>query len=291
VTAGTVTAGTVTAGTVNITDGTNSSSINPQAASFAGNVNVGNTLNVTGNLGVVGNLDVGGNLNLKGKPIAQNMETLLVKDNIIVTNSSGAGFSLSGIVMRTSRPDENNPSAPIEAYGILYSPDDTAVMIGRGTLTEISNVTTGAVTYEFEFAEDEALPLAARSEFNNIKDGYIPVWDAEKNAFVPSGSRISENGNFEGDINVNGNVTGSEASFSKVEIHDGLNGSTIAPDFASFNEIRAKKLVINGVDAATKTWVEDYVAEYVANNGGGGDTADIAERLFKINTGGVEENG
>jgi hypothetical protein len=185
------------------------------------------TVKVEGNLDVTGNLDVGGNLNLKGKPIAQNMETLLVKDNIIVTNSSGADFSLSGIVMRAL------PNSP-KAYGILYSPVNKAVMIGEGELKEITDATTGAVTYEFNYYVGKSLPLAARSGFNNIKGGYIPVWDADKNAFVPS-------------------------------------------------DKKAESL-------ATQTWVETYVADYVATNGGGGgDTAAIAEQLHKINTGGIEE--
>jgi hypothetical protein len=144
------------------------------------------TVKVEGNLDVTGNLDVGGNLNLKGKPIAQNMETLLVKDNIIVTNSSGAGFSFSGIVMRTSPLDPNNPNSPTQAYGILYSPITKAVMIGEGKLEEITDATTGAVTYEFDYYVGKSHPLAARSGFNNIKDGYIPVWDADLYAFVPS---------------------------------------------------------------------------------------------------------
>ena len=235
---------------------------------------------------VEGNLDVTGNLNVKGSTVTQDQETLLVKDNIIVTNSSGAGFSLSGIVMRTTPTNPNNPNSPTQAYGILYSPITEAVMIGEGELKEITDATTGAVTYEFNYYVGKSLPLAARSGFNNIKDGYIPVWDADLYAFVPSDTRISENGNFEGDINVNGNVTGSEASFSKIEIHDGVNGNTITPDFASFNEIRAKNLVIDGIDAAT--YVQNIVADYIANNGGGGDTAAISELLHKINTGGVE---
>lgn len=145
------------------------------------------TLNLYGSLIVSDNIDVGGNLNIKGETINQIQESIIVKDNIIVTNSSGASFSVSGIVMRTSLPDENDPNNPSEAYGILYSPrpTDDAVMIGKGTLTEIPNVTTGAVTYEFEFAEGEALPLAARSGFGESSNGYIPQWDSNKNAFVP----------------------------------------------------------------------------------------------------------
>ena len=139
-----------------------------------------------GSLVVSDNVDVGGNLNVKGKTINQIQESIIVSDNIIVTNSSGAGFSVSGIVMRTSLPDENAPNNPSEAYGILYSPRDEAVMIGKGTLTEIPNVSTGAVTYEFNFTPGEALPLAARDGFDELTDSNVPVWDKTKNAFLPS---------------------------------------------------------------------------------------------------------
>lgn len=144
------------------------------------------TLDLHGSLVVSDNVDVGGNLNVKGKTINQIQESIIVSDNIIVTNSSGAGFSVSGIVMRTSLPNENAPNNPSEAYGILYSPTDEAVMIGKGTLTEIPNVTTGAVTYEFTFTEGEALPLAARYGFSDTQDAVVPIWNSEKNAFSPS---------------------------------------------------------------------------------------------------------
>ena len=143
----------------------------------------GNILNLSQHASV-GNFDVDGDLNIKGSLVSQIMETLFVKDNIIVTNSSGAEFSTSGIVIRIP-PDENAPNSPSNSYGILYVPGDDVVKIGKGALTEIRPDGTGEVTYTFGFTEDEAFPLAARSGFDE-RNGYVPKWDSNNNVFVPS---------------------------------------------------------------------------------------------------------
>lgn len=189
------------------------------------------------NISVAGNMDIAGNLNVKGDTVIQDHETLLIKDNIIVTNSSGASFSTSGIVICIDQNVQQDGSG--NAYGILYDTSTQAVMIGMGIYEEPDEDNSEP---KFDFIENQALPLAARDGFDN-KGGYFPVWDAVKNAFVPSGNRISEDGNF----------------------------------------------YVNNDKAATETWVEEFVKKYVADNGGGGgNTAEIAEQLFKINTGGVE---
>lgn len=135
---------------------------------------------VAGHLGVDGNLDVSGNLNLKGTPISQNMETLLVKDNIIVTNSSGASFSTSGLVIRTDTG----------AYGILYDPFDSTVKIGLGTLSKATD-DDGNTHFEFDFSVGEAVPLAARVGFYSTQEGALARWDSKKNAFVPDTTKYT----------------------------------------------------------------------------------------------------
>ena len=158
------------------------SHVNIEGVGMASGVISAKTLGITENASIVKNLSVGGdldlsgNLNLKGKPISQSAESLVVKDNVIIVNSSGAEFSTSGLVMKA-------PNGV--AYGLMYSPYDDAVMVGKGTVNEYEDE-NGNTTYEFTFNDEEAIPLAARSGFNAENGGYIPKWDAEKNAFMPS---------------------------------------------------------------------------------------------------------
>ena len=147
------------------------------------NASVGGTLGVGGKLSALGDLDVGGNLNVKGKPINQIQESIIVKDNFIVTNSSGASFSQSGLAIRL----EGTTDA---AYGIYYDPDTKVVMISEGTLSG----DTGDV--EFTPTSDKAVPLAARDGFGSESGGFVPMWNATQNAFVPSGAKVDANGNF-----------------------------------------------------------------------------------------------
>ena len=135
---------------------------------------------ITGNLDVDGNLDVKGNLNVQGTTVTHSHETLAVQDNLIITNSSGASFSSSGLAILT-------PSG--SCYGILYLPEGEsgeAVYIGQGRVKpdgefEFGNYVNGT----FYPNPNEAVPLAARSgDFGNKA---IPMWDASKNAFVSSG--------------------------------------------------------------------------------------------------------
>ena len=121
------------------------------------------------------------NLEVKGKTTIVEQETVVTPENIIVTNSEGATFSTSGLVIRTGKAADGVS----EAYGILYAHDTDAVMIGIGTLTKTVDETSGAVGYEFEYKSGEALPLAARD--GEFPEGVVPVWDASKKAFKSSG--------------------------------------------------------------------------------------------------------
>lgn len=133
------------------------------------------SLIVSSNAAISGNLDIEGDFNVKGTFRTVDQETIAVKDNIIVTNSGGQTFSTSGIVIRISTEEYDN------AYGILYDPSKDAVCVGLGTVG-INDETQG---YEFQFSDGQGIPLAARD--GNFSEGDIPVWDAGKNAFKPSG--------------------------------------------------------------------------------------------------------
>ena len=133
---------------------------------------------------ISGKLTVGGDLEIKGATITQSHETLAVENNLIVTNSSGANFSSSGLAIRT----KGNA-----CYGILYLPDGEsgeAVYIGEGRINngefEFGNYVNGT----FYPNTDVAVPLAARSgEWDNKS---IPMWDSSKHAFVSSKLNVYE---------------------------------------------------------------------------------------------------
>lgn len=121
-----------------------------------------------------GVLEVAGDLVVGGKTTTVQHETIVVRDNIIVTNSDGLNITASGLVINKGNG---------KAYGILYQPQGDLVFIGEGTYS-----VSGGIPY-FDFDEGQALPLAARSE--NFPDGDIPVFDADKSAFVSSGKSPS----------------------------------------------------------------------------------------------------
>lgn len=137
---------------------------------------------------VTKDLEVGGNLIVKGATETQYHKNLAVDDNLIITNSSGASFSSSGLVILT--PNES-------CYGILYLPDGEsgeAVYIGQGRVNPTTNEFEFGTYKDGEFIpnDDEAVPLAARS--GAFAEGVLPIWDASKNAFVSSGLKLEDVG-------------------------------------------------------------------------------------------------
>lgn len=121
-----------------------------------------------------GTLEIAGDLNVSGKTTTVEHETLVIKDNIIVTNSDGLNITASGLVINKGNG---------KAYGILYQPAGDLVYIGEGTYS-----VSGGIPY-FDFDEGQALPLAARSE--NFPNGEIPIFDAATASFKPSGKTPS----------------------------------------------------------------------------------------------------
>lgn len=156
-----------------------------QRANFT-DADIDGNLNVSGNtrgdfayfneIGVDDVLNVYGRLNVNGPITSVSQEKLVVKDNIIVTNSDGLSFSSSGIVINKGNG---------KAYGILYQPAGDLVYIGEGTYS-LDN--EGKPNFSFDTGE--ALPLAARSD-NFRTDNEIPVFDPRSKSLVPSGKTPS----------------------------------------------------------------------------------------------------
>lgn len=123
---------------------------------------------------ISGNLSVQGNLNVAGTTVTQDTETLLVKDNIIVTNSDKADLvNLSGLAI--------NKNAN-QTYGIMYDPTTDSVKLGLGTIDE---------TGKFTFSEN-GNPVAVRADSSLLVDGHLIKWDATNNRFVDSGKSVDD---------------------------------------------------------------------------------------------------
>ena len=123
---------------------------------------------------ISGNLSVQGNLNVAGTTVTQDTETLLVKDNIIVTNSDKADLlNLSGLAI--------NKNAN-QTYGIMYDPTTDSVKLGLGSIDE---------TGEFTFSEN-GNPVAVRADSSLLVDGHLIKWDAPNNRFVDSGKSVDD---------------------------------------------------------------------------------------------------
>ena len=123
---------------------------------------------------ISGNLSIQGNLNVAGTTVTQDTETLLVKDNIIVTNSDKAELvNLSGLAI--------NKNAN-QTYGIMYDPTTDSVKLGLGTIDE---------TGKFTFSEN-GNPVAVRADSSLLVDGHLIKWDATNNRFVDSGKSVDD---------------------------------------------------------------------------------------------------
>ena len=123
---------------------------------------------------ISGNLSVQGNLNVAGTTVTQDTETLLVKDNIIVTNSDKADLvNLSGLAI--------NKNAN-QTYGIMYDPTTDSVKLGLGSIDE---------TGKFTFSEN-GNPVAVRADSSLLVDGHLIKWDATNNRFVDSGKSVDD---------------------------------------------------------------------------------------------------
>lgn len=123
---------------------------------------------------ISGNLSVQGNLNVAGTTVTQDTETLLVKDNIVVTNSDKADLiNLSGLAI--------NKNAN-QTYGIMYDPTTDSVKLGLGSIDE---------TGKFTFSEN-GNPVAVRADSSLLVDGHLIKWDATNNRFVDSGKSVDD---------------------------------------------------------------------------------------------------
>lgn len=124
-----------------------------------------------------GNLTVGGNLKVSGTTTTVDTETLSVKDNLIVTNSSNAELvNLSGLAIKTGNKDADENAI---AYGILYDPATSAdsVKLGLGSINKTTN------EFTFKTATD-ANPVATRDDSTKLTNNHLLVWNSAKHTLI-----------------------------------------------------------------------------------------------------------
>lgn len=133
-----------------------------------------------------GSVVIAENLNVKGKVIASEEITQIVKDAVIILNSDGADLSttLAGTVIRINDSDTNN------AYAIAYDKSTDSVKLGIGTVTETG--VGGDRKYSFAFAENEGNPIAVRDDNSLLTDNHLLMWDSTNNKLVDSGKSVTD---------------------------------------------------------------------------------------------------
>lgn len=125
---------------------------------------------------VTGDLAVQGNLTITGTTKSEKTKSLIVEDNVIVTNANKVTLQalLSGLAI--------NKSADT-TYGIMYDPADDAVKFGQGTLDGGG---------KFTFSENEGSPLAIRDSADKLTNTHLLKWDSSSNKLTDSGYAVDE---------------------------------------------------------------------------------------------------
>lgn len=126
---------------------------------------------------IVGDMTIQGNLTVQGTATYENVQSLNVKDAIIVTNidSEPLNAALSGFAIK------KNSS---KVYGLMFDPTDDTVKFGEGHLD--------AENKHFTFSEYEGKPIATRADSKDLVEAHIIKWDSYLNTFVDSGVKVSD---------------------------------------------------------------------------------------------------
>ena len=119
-----------------------------------------------------GSLAVNGDMIVNGTTTTIDAESLIIKDNMIITNSDGASLSgtLSGLAIQTN--------AAGNGYGIAY--DGTSVKLGLG------KVTNG----NFTFNSGAGQSIATRAD--SIANKSVTYWNSTANKLEDSGIDYSQ---------------------------------------------------------------------------------------------------
>lgn len=120
---------------------------------------------------IQGNVTITGNFEVLGTTTSEGTESLVVQDNLIITNGGGAELqiAMSGLGIKTNATS---------AFGVVYDPTDSELKAGIGAISE---------TNAFTFSEGEGNPVALRDSDTSITDGNVLRWDGTARKLVDSG--------------------------------------------------------------------------------------------------------
>lgn len=183
-----------------------------------------------------GNLIVQGDLTVQGTTTTTETESLIVHDNLIVTNSEGAALTNpSGLAIKI---DASN------AYGIVYDPtvDQKGIKLLAGTINEQNELVPSA-------GEDSL--IATRANSTTFTEDHIAVWNAEKYRFEDGGKTIAE---IEGEITTQVGAVQTALDTAEAAI-DALEAKTVQVSGSATETLGATTKAL-----ATKEYVDTQMA-------------------------------
>ena len=183
-----------------------------------------------------GNLIVQGDLTVQGTTTTTETESLIVHDNLIVTNSEGAALTNpSGLAIKI---DASN------AYGIVYDPtvDQKGIKLLAGTINEQNELVPSS-------GEDSL--IATRANSTTFTEDHIAVWNAEKYRFEDGGKTIAE---IEGEITTQVGAVQTALDTAEAAI-DALEAKTVQVSGSATETLGATTKAL-----ATKDYVDTQMA-------------------------------
>ena len=183
-----------------------------------------------------GNLIVQGDLTVQGTTTTTETESLIVHDNLIVTNSEGAALTNpSGLAIKI---DGTN------AYGIVYDPtvDQKGIKLLAGTINEQNELVPSS-------GEDSL--VATRANSTTFTEDHIAVWNAEKYRFEDGGKTIAE---IEGEITTQVGAVQTALDTAEAAI-DALEAKTVQVSGSATETLGATTKAL-----ATKDYVDTQMA-------------------------------
>lgn len=186
-----------------------------------------------------GNLIVQGDLTVQGTTTTTETESLIVHDNLIVTNSEGAALTNpSGLAIKI---DATN------AYGIVYDPtvDQKGIKLLAGTINEQNELVPSS-------GEDSL--VATRANSTTFTEDHIAVWNAEKYRFEDGGKTIAE---------IEGEITAQVGA-----VQTALDTAEAAIDVLEAKTVQVSGSATETLGATTKALAtKDYVDTQMASAG------------------------
>ena len=183
-----------------------------------------------------GNLIVQGDLTVQGTTTTTETESLIVHDNLIVTNSEGTALTNpSGLAIKI---DATN------AYGIVYDPtvDQKGIKLLAGTINEQNELVPSS-------GEDSL--IATRANSTTFTEDHIAVWNAEKYRFEDGGKTIAE---IEGEITTQVGAVQTALDTAEAAI-DALEAKTVQVSGSATETLGATTKAL-----ATKDYVDTQMA-------------------------------